>query len=114
MRTLLAVVVLVSLEAVGHAQATISVGPQGQYLGNGPQGNGPQGQYLGNLSGSRLDPDSVSNPFGRSGSRFSPGSINNPYGQWGSPYSTNSMTNPSTTRGPRMVQPNQPTMPPGW
>jgi hypothetical protein len=37
MRTLL-VVVLVSLEAVGHAQATISIGPQGQFLGNGPQG----------------------------------------------------------------------------
>ena len=114
MRTLLAVVALVSLEAVAHAQATISIGPQGQYLGNGPQGNGPQGQYLGDMSASRIDPDSGPNFFGRSGSRFGPPSINNPYGQWGSPYSTNSMTNPSTTRGPRVVQPNQPTMPPGW
>jgi hypothetical protein len=122
MRTLLAVVVLVSLEAVGHAQATISIGPQGtisigpqgQYLGNGPQGNAPQGQYPGDLSASRIDPDSGPNRFGRFGSRFGPDSINNPYGQWGSPYSTNSMTNPSTTRGPRAMQPNQPTMPPGW
>jgi len=46
--------------------------------------------------------------------RFGPGSINNPYGQWGSPYSTNPMTNPSTTRGPRVAQPYQPAMPPGW
>jgi len=113
MRTLLAMVVLISLEAVGHTQATVGIGPQGQYLGNGPQGNGPQGQYLGNLSGSRIDPDSGSSPFGRPGSRFGADSINNPYGQWGSSYG-NSMTNPSTTRGPRMVQPNQPTMPPGW
>jgi len=109
MRTLLAVVVLVLLEAVGHAQVTISIGPPGQLLGNGPQG-----QYLGNLSGSRIDPGSGSNPFLRPGSRFGADSINNPYGQWGSPYSSNSMTNPSTTRGPRVVQPYQPTMPPGW
>ena len=108
MRTLLAVVVLISLEAVGHAQVTISIGPQGQ-----PLGIGPQGQYLGNLAGSRIDPDSGLNPFLRPGSRFGADSINNPYG-WSSPYSTNSMTNPSTTRGPRMVQPYQPTMPPGW
>jgi len=105
MRTLLAVVVLVSLEAVGHAQVTISIGPQGQFLGNGPQG-----QYPGNLSGSRIDPGSGSSPFLRPGSRFGADS----YGQWGSPYSSNSMTNPSTTRGPRVVQPYQPTMPPGW
>ena len=122
MRTLLAVVVLVSLEAVGHAQVTIgigpqgqvlSIGPQGQLLGNGPQGqllgNGPQGQYLGNLSGSRSDPGSGLNPFLRPGSRFGADSTNNPYGQWGSSYSNN-----LTTRGPRVVQPYQPTMPPGW
>jgi hypothetical protein len=71
MRTLLVMVVLVSLETVGHAQATISIGPQGQYLGNGPQG-----QYLGNLSGNRIDPDSGPNPFGRSGSRFGADSLN--------------------------------------
>jgi hypothetical protein len=109
MRTLLAVVVLVALEAVGHAQVTISIGPQGQ-----PFGIGPQGQYLANPSGSPVDPDSRLNPFLRPGSRLGAGSINAPYGQWGSPYSTNSMTNPSTTRGPRMVQPFQPAMPPGW
>src|SRR5262249_43168421 len=117
MRTLLAVVVLVSLEAVGHAQVTINIGPPGQLLGIGPQGqllgNGPQGQYLGNLSGSRIDPGSGSNPFLRPGSRFGADSINSPYGRWGSPYSGNSMTSPST-RGPRVVQPYQPTMPPGW
>ena len=109
MRVLLVMVVLVSLEAVGHAQATITIGPQGPYFGNGPQG-----PYLGNLSGSRIDPESGSNPFWRSGSRFGADSTSNPNGQWGSPYSTNSMTNPSTTRGPRVVQPYQPTMPPGW
>ena len=109
MRTLLAVVVLVSLGAVGHAQVTISIGPPGQSVGIGPQG-----QYLGNPSASRSDPDSGLNSFLRPGSRFGAGSINNSYGQWGSPYSANSMTNPSTTRGPRVVQPFQPTMPPGW
>ena len=109
MRTLLAVMVLVSLEAIGHAQVTITIGPQGQSFGIGPQG-----QYLGNQSGSPVDPDSGLNRFLRPGSRFGSGSINTPYGQWGSPYSTNSMTNPSTTRGPRVVQPFQPAMPPGW
>jgi len=113
MRTLLAVVVLVSLAGVGHAQVTISIGPQGQPLGIGPQvqllGNGPQGQYLGNLSGSRSDPGSGLNPFLRPGSQFGADSTNNPYGQWGSSYSNN-----PTTRGPRVVQPYQPTMPPGW
>jgi hypothetical protein len=113
MRTLVAVAVLVLLEAVGHAQVTISIGPQGQPLGIGPQGqllgNGPQGQYLGNLSGSRSDPGSGLNPFLRPGSQFGADSTNNPYGQWGSSYSNN-----PTTRGPRVVQPYQPTMPPGW
>jgi len=116
MRRLLAVVVLVALEAVGHAQVTISIGPQGQSFGIGPQG-----QYLANPTGSPAnpsgnpaDPDSRLNTFLRPGSRLGAASTNTPYGQWGSPYSTNSMTNPSTTRGPRMVQPFQPAMPPGW
>jgi hypothetical protein len=113
MRTLLAVAVLVLLEAVGHAQVTISIGPQGQPLAIGPQGqllgNGPQGQDLGNPNGSRSDPGSGLNPFLRPGSQFGAGSTNNPYGQWGSSYSNN-----PTTRGPRVVQPYQPTMPPGW
>jgi len=116
MRRLLAVVVLVALEAVGHAQVTISIGPQGQSFGIGPQG-----QYLANPTGSPAnpsgnpaDPDSRLNTFLRPGSRLGAASTNTPYGQWGSPYSTNSMTNPSTTRGPRVVQPFQPAMPPGW
>ena len=116
MRTLLAVVVLVSLAAVGHAQVTITIGPQGQSFGIGPQGQylaNPSGSPA-NPSGSPVDPDSRLNPFLRPGSRLGAGSTNTPYGQWGSPYSTNSMTNPSTTRGPRMVQPFQPAMPPGW
>jgi hypothetical protein len=100
MRMVLAVAVLVTLAAVAYAQAPIIVGPNGQYLGN--------------LSANPYDPNSVANPYGRYGSRFSPDSINNPYGQWGSPYSPNSVTNPFTTRGPRVVQPNQPMMPPGW
>jgi hypothetical protein len=36
MRTLLVVVVLVALEAVGHAQVTIGIGPQGQSFGERP------------------------------------------------------------------------------
>ena len=100
MRTVVAVLILGSLAGVGHAQAPIIVGPNGQYLGT--------------LSANPYDANSVSNPYGRYGWRFSPDSINNPYGQWGSPYSPNSVTNPYTTRGPRVVQPNQPTMPPGW
>src|SRR5262245_66553815 len=86
MRALLAVVVLVSLEAVGHAQATISIGPQGQYLGNGPPGNGPQGQYLGDLIASRIDPTSVSNSFGRTGSRFALHSFHSAYVYLGLPF----------------------------
>ena len=116
MRTLLAVMVLVSLEAVGHAQVTITIGPQGRSFGIGPQGQdlaNPSGSP-GNPSGNPADPDSRLNTFLRPGSRLGAASTNTPYGQWGSPYSTNSMTNPSTTRGPRMVQPFQPAMPPGW
>jgi hypothetical protein len=101
MRTLLAVVlVLVSLAVVVHAQSPIIVGP-----------NGP---YLGNLNTNRFDPNSVANSFGRYGSPFSADSINNPFGRYGSPFSAESATNPFTTRGPRVVQPNQPMMPPGW
>lgn len=100
MRLLLAVIVLVSLAGVVDAQAPIIIGPNGQYLGN--------------LSANPYDPSSVANPYGRFGSRFSPDSINNPYGQWGSPYSPNSVTNPFSTRGPRVMQPNRPMMPPGW
>ena len=101
MRTLLAVIVLVSLAAVVDAQAPIIT-------------IGPNGQSLGILSANPYDPNSVANPYGRFGSRFSPDSINNPSGQWGSPYSPNSVTNPFSTRGPRVMQPNRPMMPPGW
>jgi hypothetical protein len=66
MRTLLAVMVLVSLAGVVHAQAPIIIGPNGQYLGT--------------LSANPYDPNSVANPYGRYGSRFSPDSINNPNG----------------------------------
>jgi hypothetical protein len=100
MRTLLAVVVLVTFAAVVHAQAPIIIGPNGQFLGT--------------MNANPYDPNSVANPYGRFGSRFSPDSINNPYGQWGSPYSPNSVTNPFSTRGPRVMQPNRPMMPPGW
>jgi hypothetical protein len=100
MRTLVAVLILGSLAGIAHAQAPIIVGPHGQYLGT--------------LSANPYDPNSVSNPYGRFGSRFSPDSINNPYGRWGSPYSPDSVTNPYTRRGPRVVQLNQPMMPPGW
>jgi hypothetical protein len=100
MRMLLAVIVLVSLAGAVEAQAPIIIGPNGLYLGT--------------LSANPYDPNSVANPYGRFGSRFSPDSINNPYGQWGSPYSPNSVTNPFSTRGPRVMQPNRPMMPPGW
>ena len=68
MRMLLAVV-LVALAGAVEAQVSITVGPQGQYLGN--------------LSANRLDTDSVSNPLGRSESPLSPDSINNPDGALG-------------------------------
>ena len=99
MRMLLAVMLL-ALAGVVEAQVSITVGPQGQYLGN-PSAN-------------RLDPDSVSNPLGRFGSPLSPESVSNPIGRWGSPLNPSSVTNPYPTRGPRAVQPNQPMMPPGW
>lgn len=98
---LLAVIVLVSLAAVVEAQAPIIT-------------IGPNGQSFGGLSANPYDPSSLANPYGRFGSRFSPDSINNPSGQWGSPYSPNSVTNPFSTRGPRVMQPNRPMMPPGW
>ena len=50
------------------------------------------------LSTKPLDPDSVSNLYGRYGSPFSPDSINNPFGA-GNPYSPSSPTNPYG-RGP--------------
>lgn len=53
MRTLLAVIVLVSLAEVVHAQAPIIIGPNGQYLGT--------------LSANPYDPNSVANPYGRYG-----------------------------------------------
>jgi hypothetical protein len=99
MRMLLAVV-LVALAGAVQAQVSITVGPQGQYLGN--------------LSANRLDTDSVSNPLGRSESPLSPDSINNPMGRWGSSANSYSVTNSYPTRGPRVVQPYQPMMPPGW
>jgi hypothetical protein len=37
------------------------------------------GQFLGNVNSSKIDPNSISNPWGRYGSRWSPDSINNPY-----------------------------------
>src|SRR5262245_64078957 len=98
MRSLVAVLILGSLAEIVHAQAPIIVGPNGQYLGT--------------LSANPYDSSSVSNPYGRFGSRYSPDSINNASGQWGSPYSPNSVTNPYTTRGPVVVGPNQPVMPP--
>ena len=100
MRTLLAVVIIVSLAAIVNAQTPIIVGPNGQYLGN-PSAN-------------PYDPNSMTTPYGRYGLRFGSDSINNPYGMYGSPHSPNSVTNPYTTRGPRVVGPNQPMMPPGW
>jgi hypothetical protein len=99
MRMLLAVV-LVALAGAVEAQVSITVGPQGQYLGN--------------LSANRLDTGSVSNPLGRSESPLSPDSINTPMGRWGSSSNSYSVTNPYPTRGPRVVQPYQPMMPPGW
>ena len=100
MRMLLAVMLL-ALAGVVEAQVSITVGPQGQYLGN-PSAN-------------RLEPDSVSNPLGRFGSPLSPDSTNNSMmGRWGSPSSSYSVTSPYPTRGPRVVLPNQPMMPPGW
>jgi hypothetical protein len=100
MRMLLAVVLLALAGAV-EAQVSITVGPQGQYLAN-PSAN-------------RLDPDSMSNPLGRLGPPLGSDSINNPMmGRWGSPSNPYSVTNPYPTRGPRVVQPYQPMMPPGW
>jgi hypothetical protein len=100
MRMLLAVVLLALAGAV-EAQVSITVGPQGQYQGD-PSAN-------------RLDPDSVSNPLRRFVSPPGPDSINNPMmGRLGSPSNPYSVTNPYPTRGPRVVQPYQPMMPPGW
>ena len=88
MRMLLATVLL-ALAGVVEAQVSITVGPQGQYLGN--------------PSVDRLDPDSVSNPLRRFVSPPGPDSINNPMmGRLGSPSNPYSVTNPYPTRGPRV------------
>jgi len=63
------------------------------------------GKYLGTLSNNRLDPNSVSNPYGQYGSKYSPDSINNPYGQYGSRYSPDSSNNPYATSPPVIISP---------
>lgn len=61
------------------------------------------GKYLGKLGGSKYDPDSTNNPYGRYGSKYSPESINNPYGRYGSKYSNESPNNPYATEQPRII-----------
>lgn len=51
------------------------------------------GEFLGTL-GSRYEPDSVNNPYGRYGSKFAPDSINNPYGRYGNKFSPDRVTIP--------------------
>lgn len=63
------------------------------------------GKYLGN-TGSRYDPDSIYNPYGRYGSRYSPDSVNNPYGIYGSPYSPKSPNNPYAPSAPVAIDPD--------
>ena len=57
-------------------------------------------KYLGN-NGSKYDPNSVNNPYGRYGSRYSADSINNKYGKYGSKYSDQSVNNPYATHAPK-------------
>ncbi len=78
------------------------------YLDNKFSTGGPalidsQGGYHGRLNGNSLDPESVSNPFGKYGSQFSPDSINNKFGA-GNPYAQNSPYNQFGT-GMRVVNP---------
>lgn len=65
-----------------------------------PMSASPEGKFLGRLGGSRYDPESTNNPYGKYGSRYSPDSINNPYGEFGSIYSDKSPNNPYATDPP--------------
>ena len=75
---------------------------------NSPVILGEDGTYLGRLNKNTLDPDSISNPFGRYGSKFSPDSVNNPYGKYGSRYSPYSAANPYAIKAPRIYAPTRP------
>lgn len=98
----LAVVVLVMLFAVPClAQETLQQyqanslrggyerfgSPTARWSTNPPKLYSSSGTYLGELSQSRYNPDSISNPYSRYGSRYSPTSVNNPYSPYGA-YST--------------------------
>jgi hypothetical protein len=76
-----------------------------QAYGQPPYLVSPDGQYLGNL-GSKYDPNSINNPYGRYGSKYSSDSINNPYGQYGSRYSNQSPHNPYANQQPILINPN--------
>lgn len=53
------------------------------------------------FSGSRYDPDSLSNPYG-AGSPYKADGLMNPYSQYGSPYSNKSWTNQYATDAPKL------------
>ena len=56
---------------------------------------------LADLSASRYDSDSLSNPYG-AGSRYKVDGLMNPYSQYGSRYSNDSWTNPYATNPPKI------------
>lgn len=73
--------VLIALISIGFTQSVSGAKDQKKY------------EYLGRLSSNTLDPDSVSNPYGRYGTPYG-NTINNPYSPYGSPYSPKSVNNP--------------------
>ena len=56
---------------------------------------------LADLSASRYDTNSLSNPYG-AGSRYKLDGLLNPYSQYGSRYSNDSWTNPYATNPPKI------------
>jgi hypothetical protein len=64
------------------------------YTTNPPVLEGPSAGELPGVTGSRFDPHSLKNRYGRYGSRYSQDSIHYPYGRYGSRYRPQPLTNP--------------------
>ncbi len=60
-----------------------------------------QGEQIGTLTANPHLQNSTSNPYG-AGSKYNPNSVNNPYGKYVSKYSTMSARNPYATTAPKL------------
>ncbi len=86
--------------AEGYTSARYGSGTSSRLMLFGGVGNKV---FLGYLTGSELDPDSISNEYGKYGSKYGVNSIWNSYSQYGSKYSIYSPWNSFATSPPVIV-----------